>query len=64
MDNQTLIKIWIQVNDLQMVSESKRPTVFWLTKPTYHQNLIEMMIPYSVVAEWQNSSPVKTLLKD
>lgn len=62
MDKSTLITIWIQPHDLQLVSESKKPSVFWMVKPQYNQNLIELTIPYSVVSEWQSSS--KMLLKD
>lgn len=58
-----MIKVWIQDHDLVCINEHTKPSKYWLTKPSYMQNLVELTMPYSVVYEWELSKS-KILLKD
>ncbi len=58
-----MIKIWIQAHDLVCINEDTKPSKYWLTKPNYMQNLVELTVPYSTVYEWELSKS-KILLKD
>lgn len=55
------IKIYIQPNDLQLVMEGKKPSVYWTVQPSYHQNIIEITVPLNLLTEWKTG---KNLLFD
>lgn len=47
------IKVWIPQSDINLIQESKRPTQFWLTKPS-NENVLELTITFKKLEEWQS----------
>jgi len=51
------IKIWIPVNEISLLQENKKPTVFYLENPN-KEGFAEMMVPLSLLESWKKTKQV------
>ena len=54
------IRVWIPINDVNLIQENKRPTSFWLEKPDL-TNVTDVTISLTRYQEWNKSSNKQVL---